>query len=292
MTKDRYNRKLVAGDVVWVGRSIGIVLESGKVSVMSSGAEVETYGTIKAKDGITYTAEQEMWLSKFPFRVPGGKPARKADLPEVGDAVFYRGWIGLVGRDGVIRLIDGRTAPLSDECVVVQDESRLSETQQAFLRRESARYAENAIEGPVEDHPQVILDSIAEPEPVFAVVQEAIEGPEEPIAPQEAPEILPASSEAPREPAGAPKGISETLSERGNRYGRFEDHARLSQALEDVMRESDGWARLAPDQREALKMVQHKVARILNGDPNYADSWHDIAGYATLVDDRLNGNSH
>ena len=36
-------------------------------------------------------------------------------------------------------------------------------------------------------------------------------------------------------------------------------------------------------------MIQHKIARILNGDLRYADSWHDIAGYATLVDKRLNG---
>lgn len=46
---------------------------------------------------------------------------------------------------------------------------------------------------------------------------------------------------------------------------------------------------LDPDQREALEMIAHKIARILNGDPNYADSWHDVAGYATLVADRLQG---
>jgi hypothetical protein len=34
-------------------------------------------------------------------------------------------------------------------------------------------------------------------------------------------------------------------------------------------------------------MIQHKVARILNGEPDYSDNWHDIAGYATLVDDLL-----
>ena len=27
----------------------------------------------------------------------------------------------------------------------------------------------------------------------------------------------------------------------------------------------------------------------MNGDPNYADSWIDIAGYAKLVSDRLEG---
>ena len=46
---------------------------------------------------------------------------------------------------------------------------------------------------------------------------------------------------------------------------------------------------LDPDQREALEMIAHKIARIVNGDPNYADSWVDIAGYATLVADRLQG---
>lgn len=34
-------------------------------------------------------------------------------------------------------------------------------------------------------------------------------------------------------------------------------------------------------------MIQHKIARILNGDPDYVDNWVDIAGYAKLVADRL-----
>ena len=86
-----------------------------------------------------------------------------------------------------------------------------------------------------------------------------------------------------------PNDVTETLTERGNRYGKFKDHAKLSQHLKNVMCCADGWSRLEPDMREALEMIQHKVARILNGDPTYADSWHDIAGYAKLVDDRLNG---
>ena len=86
-----------------------------------------------------------------------------------------------------------------------------------------------------------------------------------------------------------PNDVTETLTERGNRYGKFKDHAELSQQLTSVMRCSEGWGRLDYDMREALEMIQHKVARILNGDPTYADSWHDIAGYARLVDDRLGG---
>lgn len=80
--------------------------------------------------------------------------------------------------------------------------------------------------------------------------------------------------------------IQSTLQERGSRYGDFIDHAGLSQGLKNAMA-SRGWHELSCDQKEALEMICHKIARILNGDPNYADSWHDIAGYATLVANRL-----
>jgi len=53
------------------------------------------------------------------------------------------------------------------------------------------------------------------------------------------------------------------------------------------MRATPGWERLDPIHKESLEMNAHKIARILNGDPNYADSWHDIAGYATLVEQRV-----
>ena len=83
--------------------------------------------------------------------------------------------------------------------------------------------------------------------------------------------------------------IDATLDERGVRYGQFKDHATISQLLKATMQSTPGWVSLAPDQAEALEMVAHKVARILNGDPNYVDSWVDIAGYSKLVADRLEG---
>lgn len=88
--------------------------------------------------------------------------------------------------------------------------------------------------------------------------------------------------------------VDATLAERGKRYGKFTGHAQVAQRLKDVIYyalASEGRARLADDQKEALDMICHKMARIVNGDPNYADSWHDIAGYAKLVEDRLNGVS-
>lgn len=81
--------------------------------------------------------------------------------------------------------------------------------------------------------------------------------------------------------------IDNILAERGERYGSFIDNATTAQALKKVLHMNDNWFHLAYDQREALDMICHKMARILNGDPNYVDSWADIAGYATLVANRL-----
>lgn len=91
-------------------------------------------------------------------------------------------------------------------------------------------------------------------------------------------------------PAKVGTDIAAILEERGRRYGPFTTHAATSQALKERMI-TINWPSLAPDQREALEMIQHKIARILNGDPDYEDSWRDIAGYATLVADRLKGIS-
>ena len=81
--------------------------------------------------------------------------------------------------------------------------------------------------------------------------------------------------------------IHDTLNARGARYGVFSEHARITQALKAAMIDSPNWPKLAPDQRECLEMIAHKAGRILNGDPDYHDSWHDIVGYTTLVADRL-----
>jgi hypothetical protein len=88
--------------------------------------------------------------------------------------------------------------------------------------------------------------------------------------------------------------MEDILDERGKRYGEFEGHANVSQAIQQIM--VSGYAAAHPganitelraDQREALSMIAHKIGRIINGDPDYADSWVDIAGYAKLVSDRL-----
>ena len=98
---------------------------------------------------------------------------------------------------------------------------------------------------------------------------------------------------APATPAAAqpkqPTDVDATLAERGSRYGVFTGHAHVTMDLKRsihahlVARDK----KLTDDQQEAIDMICHKIGRIINGDPNYADSWVDIAGYAKLVADRL-----
>lgn len=77
--------------------------------------------------------------------------------------------------------------------------------------------------------------------------------------------------------------IAEILSSRGRDYGVFREQAQISHDLKMVMRETKNWHGLGADKKEALDMIAHKIARILNGDQNKHDSWVDIEGYAHLV---------
>jgi len=73
--------------------------------------------------------------------------------------------------------------------------------------------------------------------------------------------------------------VDTTLNQRQSQYGSFANVAATTQNLYDLTRRDD----MSNVQCEALHMICSKLARIANGDPNHVDSWHDIAGYATLV---------
>lgn len=81
--------------------------------------------------------------------------------------------------------------------------------------------------------------------------------------------------------------VKDTLKERDKRYGSFEIHALITQNIKEAMKDSPNWDTLPPAMKESLEMQAHKIGRILNGDPYYADSWHDISGYATLIEQEL-----
>ncbi len=87
--------------------------------------------------------------------------------------------------------------------------------------------------------------------------------------------------------------VDETLNTRAQDYGKFKDGAALMQGIKRLL--ADHAAKhdklFADDQWEALEMIVHKIGRIVNGNPDKVDSWVDIAGYATLVADRLQGNA-
>jgi hypothetical protein len=81
--------------------------------------------------------------------------------------------------------------------------------------------------------------------------------------------------------------IEKILAEREKNYGDYAGHAYLSQNLKRAMADSKNWEKMPDRMRESLEMVQHKIARILNGNPHYADSWHDIIGYVKLIIDDM-----
>jgi hypothetical protein len=86
--------------------------------------------------------------------------------------------------------------------------------------------------------------------------------------------------------------ITDVLEERGKRYGKFVDVAKATDAIQEVVYEQMQLQKLKSlnaDQSVALDMICHKIARIAVGDADYADNWIDIAGYAQLVADRLQG---
>lgn len=73
--------------------------------------------------------------------------------------------------------------------------------------------------------------------------------------------------------------VDSTLAERESQYGSFSDVAELTcDLMGDLLRHDMSFV-----QREALHMICSKLARIRCGDIDKIDSWHDIAGYATLV---------
>lgn len=83
--------------------------------------------------------------------------------------------------------------------------------------------------------------------------------------------------------------VNDTLKERGRTYGDFADVAHRAQSIKGVIRCGKTWTRMASCQREAMEMMANKMARLLEGSPNHVDSWHDIAGYAQLVVQYLEG---
>ena len=83
------------------------------------------------------------------------------------------------------------------------------------------------------------------------------------------------------------------LDRREEQYGSYMQSAdtaiKIKGAMHNAIARND--LHLFPDQLMSLDMIAVKISRIVNGNPSHRDSWLDIAGYAMLVADRLQGKS-
>lgn len=88
-------------------------------------------------------------------------------------------------------------------------------------------------------------------------------------------------------PGDADDAVSAILAVRSNTHGDFSDNARIAQSTKELWRSTPNWVKLSAHQREALDLIALKVSRILSGDFNCEEHWHDLAGYSTLIARRL-----
>jgi hypothetical protein len=95
------------------------------------------------------------------------------------------------------------------------------------------------------------------------------------------------SMDKPLQGAGASPSIGDIIKERETTHGDFEMKAIF---IQEIMEDISGlyiWKDMSADQKESIHMIIAKLSRIIYGNPNHADHWIDIAGYAKLVSDRL-----
>lgn len=81
--------------------------------------------------------------------------------------------------------------------------------------------------------------------------------------------------------------IEETLASRGARYGDWMDQGEVSDQIISAMEKTAGWPKMPGWMRQTYRMIAEKMARAATGDIFYADNLHDIAGYATIGEERL-----
>lgn len=82
--------------------------------------------------------------------------------------------------------------------------------------------------------------------------------------------------------------VDATLTERQSQYGCYEDVAHVTQQILSALRVGN-YDELPAPMKESLHMIASKMARIVNGDPEYLDNWHDIGGYAKLIEKLIKG---
>ena len=83
--------------------------------------------------------------------------------------------------------------------------------------------------------------------------------------------------------------IQETLDERGTNYGSYEVGTQLRADIMELIKQSyrtNNNSEMPAFYQVAILDIVNKLSR-LAATPNHLDSYHDISGYATLVENYL-----
>lgn len=80
-------------------------------------------------------------------------------------------------------------------------------------------------------------------------------------------------------------GRAPLLVDRQSTHGSFEENARVSQALKQLLRATNGWGNLTDVERESMDMIALKFSRILSGRSMEKQHWEDVVGYGKLVEE-------
>lgn len=81
--------------------------------------------------------------------------------------------------------------------------------------------------------------------------------------------------------------MEDILNERKKTHGEFTDVAQVNVLLDHAVEDGVNWEKLPPMAQIAIKMILHKISRIVSGNWAFDDHWKDIIGYAQLVFDRI-----
>lgn len=84
--------------------------------------------------------------------------------------------------------------------------------------------------------------------------------------------------------------VEGTLAERQKSYGCFEDVATVTEEVIKALRIAN-YDNMPKPHKMAMYMIASKMARLVNGDFNHLDSWHDIGGYSKLIEKLIGGEN-
>lgn len=84
--------------------------------------------------------------------------------------------------------------------------------------------------------------------------------------------------------------LTELLTDRSSQYGPASEVAKVHMAFLDILTTHPNWTKLTPTMRMSLVMIFNKVARQLVGNARKLDTWQDIAGYAQLPVEDMQGH--